>query len=659
MRDTLERIAVFASDQQLTAVLAGLPCADHLNIDLCRNEDELAEFTGSSRYDFAFLIPPLSPEFIHHLDIHRSDIPFPLVGLFQVPLEESEPVCRIADRLVLVPDNTEALCQAFGRIVQKWQEEHEVRLLSGLAKLNACMIRKGQETGNVIDRLAETVGLLLNASCVLYNRLENNMLYTAGSWNLPTSVTRKSPAQGHICFDVITRSNEKTLEIHDLQQTVYAETDPTIMTTGISTYIGRAVWCNGKPVGSLCAVDEKERSFSTTDSILLEVAALLVGTREELHKKNPLTDADRFRVLFENAPEGLYLCSADGSFLEANRKLLEILGYPDKETLLSGNIRDIARDPRDRDNWVANAIRKEAEQQSTYVARRYDGSIIWVEDTGHAVSDENGDLQYFEGSMSDITRRVEMEETLRQSQKMDAVGRLAGGFAHEFNNLLTVINGYSELIYTSLQDQDINKDRIKSVMQAGNRAAELVDMLLAFSRKQMIHPVYLELPSIMEEMTPILRHLAGASIQIEQSCAPDLPGIKADREQIQQLIINLSMNAISAVRDSGPENESHIQLTCDRITLTEPLETVGGQVGPGPFVRFEVADNGIGIPQDMMDLIFEPFFTTREIGEGAGLGLAAVHGIVNQNGAGITVTSRPGQGSTFTVYWPVPESVDA
>ncbi len=660
MGETLERIAVFASDQQLAAVLSGSPYANRLSIDLCQNTDELVRLVESPHHDLALLIPPLSHEILHYLKDHKSEIPFPLVALFPEPLEETEPVLKIADQLVLIPDNADALCRAFGGIVQRWQDEYETEFHSGMQMLQECCQRDTDHPDQLINRLTATLGSLLHASSVLYNRISNETLVTVSSWNLPTPVNRESAARGHICFDVLTRSNTRTLEIHDLQHTRYADSDPTVSEHQLATYVGHTVWCGGKPVGVLCAVDKQDRTFSRTGRMLLEVAALMVGIQEErqrnLHPDDPTQD--RYRLMFEHAPAGLYRCTTDGTILEANRKLVQMLGYPDRETLLSRNMRDIARDPEDRDNWVANIKRKETEQQSTYVARRFDGSIIWVEDTGHAVLDKTGNVRYFEGSMTDITRRVELEETLRQSQKMDAVGRLAGGFAHEFNNLLTVINGYSELIQSSLPADDPNRERIHSVMQAGNRAAELVDMLLAFSRKQMIHPARLSIRSILDETCEILGRLAGATVQIDLECPGDLPDIKADREQFQQLMINLGLNAVAAVRDSGTANEGHIQLTCGQTILTDTMETVGAQIGPGPFLQIAVQDNGIGIPQDMLDLIFEPFFTTREIGKGAGLGLAAVHGIVNQNGAGITVQSAPGKGSTFTVYWSIPDSLD-
>lgn len=659
MGETLERIAVFASDQHRAAALSGSQHDDHLAIDVCRDTAELDRLIKTGRYEFALLVPPISPDMQNYLDIHKTDIPFTIIGLLPDTMTDSESAFSIADRVVIVSDNSDAICRVFNDIVRRWRDDQEQELQQGLARLRECC-EGDAPPSRKIDRLTETLGKLFSGSCVLYNRLENGLLCTASEWNLPPNAQRQSPPEGHICFDVITRTHNKLLEVHDLQNTLYASTDPTVKAHQLCSYMGRTVWAGNQAIGSLCVVFTTERSFSRAERIQLELASFLLGIQEE--RSRPATDSEpgtnRFHAIFENAPVGLYRSTKDGQLLEANRKLVDMLGYPDKETLLSRNVRDIARDPEDRDNWEANATRKPGDQQSTYVGRCHDDSIIWIEDTGHAVRDKDGSVLYFEGSMADITRRVELEETLRQSQKMDAVGRLAGGFAHEFNNLLTVINGYSELIHASLGETDSNRDRILSVMQAGTRAAELVDMLLAFSRKQMIQPEYLDLKPLMSDMIAMLRRLAGSTIRVDLQCPDDLPRIKADREQIQQLIINLGLNAIAAVRDAGLGSLGEIDLICDRIMLTEHIDAVGSRIGPGPFIRIHVKDNGIGIPEDMMDLIFEPFFTTREIGKGAGLGLAAAHGIVNQNSGGIVVLATPGNGATFRVYWPIPESVD-
>jgi two-component system cell cycle sensor histidine kinase/response regulator CckA len=287
--------------------------------------------------------------------------------------------------------------------------------------------------------------------------------------------------------------------------------------------------------------------------------------------------------------------------------------------------------------------------------RHKDGSYRTVLARGHATLDENGRPVRMLGSQVDITERVAIETQLRLAQRMEGVGRLAGGIAHDFNNALTVINNYAEMVIEGLPDNDPQLDRALTIRRAGGRAAQLTQQLLAFSRQQTLKPVILNLRAIVDEMAPMLRRLIGEDIELLTTGDADVSCVNADPSQVDQVIMNLVVNARDAMPDGG-------QLTIDVANRT--LDASHGnervQVQPGPYVQLRVSDTGLGMTQSTRDRIFEPFFTTKEMGKGTGLGLPTVYGIVKQSGGYIFVDSDERQGSTFRVYLPavagVPES---
>jgi CheY-like chemotaxis protein len=240
-----------------------------------------------------------------------------------------------------------------------------------------------------------------------------------------------------------------------------------------------------------------------------------------------------------------------------------------------------------------------------------------------------------------------MEEKLFMSQKMNAVGQLAGGVAHDFNNLLTVINNYCEMILRDLRKEDPLRSDIEEIFDAGERAATLTSQLLAFSRKQILQPKILNINSIVADMGKMLRRLIGENIDLEFICDNALRNVNADHVQIEQVVMNIAINARDAMPDGG-------KLTLETLntSLDEDYCSDHPDVTPGDYVMLAISDTGHGISQETMNHIFEPFFTTKDKGKGTGLGLATVYGIVKQSGAHICVYSELGKGSSFKIYLP-------
>ena len=254
-------------------------------------------------------------------------------------------------------------------------------------------------------------------------------------------------------------------------------------------------------------------------------------------------------------------------------------------------------------------------------------------------------------TIEDITARKELEAQLRQSQKMEAVGQLAGGIAHDFNNILTAILGNVELLRSGfasrLAEGDALWEAVDEIDKASHRAAALTRQLLAFGRKQLLRPTVIDFAELLTETDAMLRRLIREDIDLSVACQPDTWLIKADPGQVQQVIINLVVNARDAMPDGG-----QLQLRAANATLTRRDTDRLTEALPGRYVVLEVSDTGAGMEEETLRHLFEPFFTTKEMGQGTGLGLATVHGIVQQLGGHITVESHPGRGATFHVYWP-------
>ena len=367
-----------------------------------------------------------------------------------------------------------------------------------------------------------------------------------------------------------------------------------------------------------------------------------------------LKDSERrYRQLFENVPVGLYRTSRDGEILEANPALVQMLGFPDLKSLKAVKALGTYVNPEDRIRWREIMDRDGIVQNFQKQLRRRDGSILWVEENAKTFSNSRGE-QYYEGTLKDITGRkraeeekAALQEQLRQSQKMEAIGQLAGGVAHDFNNLLTVIKGYSQLSLVDLKENDPLKPNIEEIKRAADRAADLTRQLLAFGRRQMMEMRVLDLNTLLRNLEKMLRRLIGEDISLITHFSKDLGKVKADPGQIEQVILNLVVNA----RDAMP-NGGTLLIEIANVELDEAYAKKHTYVTPGRYVMLSVGDTGVGMAPEVRDRIFEPFFTTKEKGKGTGLGLSTVYGIVKQSGGNIWVYSEPGQGTTFKIYLP-------
>ena len=358
----------------------------------------------------------------------------------------------------------------------------------------------------------------------------------------------------------------------------------------------------------------------------------------------------KYRMLVEQVAAISYIAELGihGQWFYVSPQIETMFGYSTEEWL--SNSRDWISHVSIEDHPIIHAAEEASARgepfQAEYRVTRKDGQIMWVSDTAVVVrgSDRH---PVMEGLIVDITDRKMLENQLLQARKMEAVGRLAGGVAHDFNNLLTIIKGYIEMAMNRCPDRPELRGHIRRIEEAADRAVALVRQLLAFSRKQVLRPKILDLNAIVMNLDQLLRRLMSENIEMKTFVSKDVGAIKADPGQIEQVVMNLVVNARDALPSGG-----RILIETSNVDLDSTYTRDLAVVRPGPYVLLAVTDTGIGMTADTVAHIFEPFYTTKESGQGTGLGLSTVYGIVKQSGGYIWVYSELGKGTTFKVYLP-------
>jgi two-component system cell cycle sensor histidine kinase/response regulator CckA len=359
------------------------------------------------------------------------------------------------------------------------------------------------------------------------------------------------------------------------------------------------------------------------------------------------SEAD-FRSAVQDAPYGIYRASMSGQFLQLNPALQKMLGYESAEELLTKDLaNDIFRNAAEFRRLSELLTRSGEIKDIEMDWKRQDGTPITVRCSGRCINGENGAPAYFETFAEDVTEKRVLEKQLRMAQKMEAIGRLSGGIAHDFNNHLGVIIGYSRVLRKALGASATLCDHALEIERAGQRAASLTKQLLAFSRQQVLTPVVLSLNALASEMESMLPQLLGEDIEMSLGLDPELGNVKADQSQIEQVIMNLAVNARDAMPTGG---KLKIQTSNVELDQAYTWNHPGSRVGS--YVLLAVTDTGSGMDPGTLAHIFEPFFTTKERGKGTGLGLATVYGIVKQSNGYVWVDSTPGKGTRFEIYLP-------
>jgi two-component system, cell cycle sensor histidine kinase and response regulator CckA len=395
--------------------------------------------------------------------------------------------------------------------------------------------------------------------------------------------------------------------------------------------------------GSTFPVEVRAKAI-TQQGRQLRVTAI----RDVTERKRAEEELHRLMTAIEQVPESIVITDTQGRILYVNPTFERVSGYSRAEVLgqTSRILKSGKQDALFYQGLWAKIIAGQV-WKGRFINQRKDGGL-YTEDTVIApVRDKQGAITNYIAVKRDITRELETEEQYRQTQKIDSIGRLAGGVAHDFNNILSVIIGHTGLALMELDSEAPVRSHLDAIQENAERAANLTRQLLAFARRQVIEPRVLNVNELITNLNKMLRRLIGEDIELVTEAAPDLGPVKADPGQIEQVILNLVVNA----RDAMPEGGT-LTIRTDQVTLDGTFPGRHQDVVPGDYVRVQVNDTGLGMTDEVKQHIFEPFFTTKEQGKGTGLGLATCFGIVQQSNGHIHFDSQPGRGTTFTIYLP-------
>jgi two-component system cell cycle sensor histidine kinase/response regulator CckA len=392
---------------------------------------------------------------------------------------------------------------------------------------------------------------------------------------------------------------------------------------------------------------EVSLSPAETDKGMLVISMIHDITARKRAEEQRKQSEERYRSLFENAVFGVFRSGPTGDFLDANPALVQMLGYDSAEELVQGSSAfNVFHNPSQRAAVLEGLNKHDRIGSHDAVWKRRDGKTITVRLSGRTVRDAKGEVAAFEMLVEDVTQRMILEEQLRHSQKMEAIGRLADSIVHDFNNLMAVISAQTDLLL-DLDDLSLIRQEAEVIARTAEKAAALTKQLLAFSRKQEIQPKVISLNDLLRNVDQMVERLMPEDIELKTTLASDLGNVLADPSQVEQIVMNLVVNARDAMPGGGTLMIETSNVDLDTFYAREHLD-----VTPGPYVMLAVSDTGVGISTEVRSRIFEPFFTTKPAGEGTGLGLSTVYANLKRVHGHVWFYSEPGQGTTFRIYFP-------
>jgi two-component system, cell cycle sensor histidine kinase and response regulator CckA len=424
---------------------------------------------------------------------------------------------------------------------------------------------------------------------------------------------------------------------------------------------------DGTPLGVFCVARMTlDEPFAPMHARALQVLAAQCGTAifrslhdrrihtEREEAKEALLDTEkRYRQFFEHSIAGAYISDPDGRLVDCNLAFARILGLPSVDEVIASDVAAHYLAGGARRAFLDRLREQRSVDRRVDVLHRSDGGPVHVIETAIGVFGPQNELLEIHGYVIDDTERLRANEHLQLAQRMEAFGRLTGGIAHSFNNMLTVIMGSAQMIQAWVPADHPARPKAVSIQQAAARATAMMRQLLAFSRQQALQPKLLDLGTVLAEMEDMLRQVLGASIEIVTTPGASLDRVKADPGQLQQVLLNLALNARDAMPGGGMLTIETANVELDDV-FAAGLEW---DIEPGPYVLLAMSDTGCGMDEQTQARAFEPFFTTKTIGKATGLGLSAVYGIVKQSGGHVLIHSEPGQGATVRIYLPSVEEV--
>jgi two-component system cell cycle sensor histidine kinase/response regulator CckA len=461
---------------------------------------------------------------------------------------------------------------------------------------------------------------------------------------------------GHGLTDYLIRVGEPLLATPEVLQAMEGRGEVARNGSRSLDWMGVPLKVNSHTFGALVVQTySKNIRYGERDKeILTFVARQLASAVEIKRNEQALRRSEaRYRSLVQSSVYGIYRSSLEGRFLDVNPALIAMLGYASaEEVLFLDPEKDVFAQAEEHTRLI-DEFRRTGRLDGIEVQwKRNDGNTITVRISGRAVSSADEPADVLEAIAEDVTDRRALEDQFRQAQKMEAVGRLAGGVAHDFNNLLMVISGYAEVVLAELGPHHLLRDKALAIQQASDRATTLTRQLLAFSRKQLLELKVVDVNAIVSDMERLLRPLIGEDVEFLTSLTNEAAHTRADAGQLEQVLMNLVVNAKDAMSGGGT-----LTIQTERMVVDDGHRRGATFIRPGDYVMLSVSDTGMGMDKETQSRIFEPFFTTKEKGKGTGLGLSTVYGIVKQSGGYVMVQSEEGRGTTFHIYLPRVEGV--
>jgi len=474
------------------------------------------------------------------------------------------------------------------------------------------------------------------------------------------------PLQGSIVDKVISQRAGIVIQPENVEE--INNKFPSLASTfqaGLRSMISVPLISRDRGIGALHVRSKKTKAYTDHDLSLAEriadqiagaVANAQLFSEHERAEKALRESTERYRNILDNIEEGYYEVDLRGNFTFFSDSLCKILGYSREELMGMDYRKYMDKETAQMVYQTFNQVYTTGEPNRgvNWEVIRKDGTKRIHESSVSLIKDAKGEPVWFRGIVRDVTERKKaeeekrsLEEQLRQSQKMEAIGRLAGGIAHDFNNFLTVMRGHSQLALMELKKGDRFKESFEAIENATTKSANLVRQLLAFSRRQVMEMIVLDLNTLLKDLEKMLRRIIGEDVELLTVSADDLGRVKADPGQIEQVVLNLVVNARDAMPSGGK-----LTIETANVELDETYVHSHVAVTPGRYVMLSVSDTGVGMTPEVKKQVFDPFFTTKKKGKGTGLGLATAYGIVKQSGGNIWIYSEPGQGATFKIYLP-------
>ncbi len=547
--------------------------------------------------------------------------------------------------------NDKTLIQAIVRdISQRKQSELVQQIMSNISDA----VTKTQSMSDFFKVVHTELNKLIDASnffVALYD--EESDTITLPYIEDEQDKIEKTPASQTISAQVIKYNQSLLLKEKDMDK-LQEEGRIGIVGTPCKVWLGVPLRDEDNVIGLIVVQSYiDENAYSETDLALMEFVSGQIAV--SIKKKQVEEQLKILSLSVEQSPASVIITDLDGNIEYVNPKFVEVTGYSLEEVkdknpriLKSG----LTSPQSYRELW--QALQSGNEWRGEFQNRKKNGQVYWEYAYISPIKNDSGNVSHYLAVKEDITQRKALQEQLMQSQKMEAIGTLAGGIAHDFNNILTVINGYSEFALMKLNiDDPLHRD-VSSILSASKKAENLTKHILAFSRKQIYQPEILSINKVVTDLEKMMLRLIGADIKIQFKKGTNIPHIKADPNQIEQILINLIVNARDAINQKTEKaGEKLITLETGFKYLDDDFIETHFDSNSGVYAYFYVSDNGVGMSESVLQNIFEPFFTTKETGKGTGLGLATVYGIVKQNNGDIIVNSEPDRGTTFQIYWPV------